>query len=371
MSTRPVAPSRLLLFLAACVSVGFLAGCPNHKQDEEILVTVTDSGDQTGPGGHEKIVGQAKAEGELTWYTSLPEDAAQAMLKQFNKTYPAIKTSLVRGSTFDIVKRLDAEVKTGKVQCDALHVLDVAAFVDLKRRGELYRYVSSDDKAYAQMYKDPGYWTAMRAVTLSIGYDTRRITPQQAPKSWQDLLKPQWRGKIGLKDAATAGTAYTLYYFLRDLYGYSYWQKLAAQKPRLYRAAADMLTGLKAGEIEIAAGLTDAGTYRAVTQDKQPVALVSPAEGLPMMLGPIAIAADAPHPNCAKLFVDFVLSQDGQSSLRTVSNSYSVRADVPPPDSRPSLTKLKMLSPTGGWDAYYQAQDMLQQEYSRFFRPGR
>ena len=363
----------MLRLSAACVCVcaALLAGCPSHKQDEEILVTVTDTGDQTGPGGHEKIVEQAKAEGELSWYTSLPEAAAQAVLQQFNQLYPSIKTSLVRGSTFDIVKRVDGEVKTGKTQCDALHVLDVAAFVDLKRRGELYRYVSAEDKSFAQAYKDPGYWTAMRAVTLSIGYDTSRLKPPQVPKSWQDLLKPEWRGKIGLKDASTAGTAYTLYYFLRDLYGYSYWQKLAAQKPRLYRAASDMLTGLKAGEIEVAAGLTDAGTYRAVTQDKQPVALVAPAEGLPMMLGPIAIAADAPHPNCAKLFVDFVLSKEGQTSLRALSNSYSVRTDVPPPDSQVALPKLKLLSPTGGWDAYYQAQDMLQQEYSTFFRPGR
>jgi iron(III) transport system substrate-binding protein len=368
MPTPLLAPTRHLVLLAALVGAVLLTGCPSHKQDEEILVTVTDTGDQTGPGGHEKIVEQAKAEGEFCWYTSLPEVAAQALLTQFGKAHPAIKTNLVRGSTFDIVKRLDAEVKAGKVQCDALHVLDVAAFVDLKRRGELYRYVSAEDKAFPGEYKDPGYWIAMRAVTLAIAYDTRRVTAQQAPRTWWDLLKPEWRGKIGLKDAATAGTAYTLYYFLRDLYGYSYWRKMAAQKPRLYRSASDMLAGLKAGEITLAAGVTDAGTYRAVTQDKQPIAAVAPSEGLPMMLGPIAIAADAPHPNCAKLFVDFVLSKDGQTSLRALSNSYSVRADVPPPDGQTALAKLKLLSPTGGWDAYYQAQDVLQQEYSRLFR---
>jgi iron(III) transport system substrate-binding protein len=365
---RVVWQAGLAAAVAVCV---LLAGCPSRRSDEEILVTVTENGDHGNAVAHDKIVEQARAEGELNWYTSLPGATAKTLLAQFQKTYPFIQTHLVRSSTFEVARQTDTEIKSGKVQCDVLHVLDVAAFIDLKRRGELYRYVSSEDKAIPEAYKDPGYWTAMRAVTLCMAYDTRRLKAQEAPKSWEDLTDPKWRGKLGLKDAALAGTAYTEYYFLRDLYGMSYWRKLAEQNPRVFRTAGELMDALVAGQITVASGVTGAGVYQASRVRNQPVAAIIPSEGLPMMLGPVAIAADAPHPNCAKLFVDFALSSEVQASLCALSASYSVRADVPPPEGQPPLSKLKILQPTGGWDAYYQAQDALQAEYARFFRGGR
>lgn len=345
-----------------------LGGCPPPGQ-QEIRVTVTEPGQPSEKLSHQEIVALARREGEVWWYTSLPQQAASRFLDRFETEYPFVRTHLTRGSTFDIVRRVDRDIAQGEVQADAVHVLDPAVFADLRRRGELYVYDSPEARHIPPEYKDPGSWAAMRAVTICIAYDKRQMDEKEAPHTWPELLEATWAGKVGLKDAQTGGSAYAQYYFLREEYGASYWRTMARQNPRLFKSETDTLRALLAGEIDLAGGILGYRVYQASERDGEPVQAVWPKDGVPMIIGPLAILSRAPHPHAAMLFVDFSLSKKGQEAIRELLGSYSVRPDVAPPPGRLRLSELKILRQEGSWEEYRTRQDRLQTEYSRLFHP--
>ncbi len=345
-----------------------VGGCPPPGPGE-IRVTVTEPGQPEKELSQEQIIALARREGELWWYTSLPRAQASEFLKRFQARYPFINTHLVRGSTFDIVRRVDREIAQGQVQADALHVLDPAVFVDLRRRGELYVYDLPQARFIPPEYREPGVWWAMRAVTVCIAYNKERMSPGEAPATWTHLLDPKWRGEIGLKDAQTGGSAYAQYYFLREEYGASYWRRMAAQEPRLFKSSKDTLEALLRGEIELAGGIVGYRVYQASERDGKPVQAVWPKDGVPMIIGPVAILSRAPHPHAAMLFADFSLSREGQEAIRELVGAYSVREDVGPPPGRPRLSDLHILTQEGPWEEYRTRQDGLQTAYNRLFHP--
>ncbi|MCD6360086.1 MAG: extracellular solute-binding protein [Armatimonadetes bacterium] len=354
--------------IAALTLLVALSGCPPPDQTD-ITVTVTDSGQPSEQLNHDEVVALARREGELWWYTSLPEDQAREFLDRFGKTHPYIQTHLVRGSTFDIVRRVDREIAQGQVQADVLHVLDPAVFVDLRRRGELYAYDSPQARFIANEFQDAGRWWAMRAVTVCIAYNSRRLQADEVPHTWTGLLDERWRGKVGLKDAQTGGSAYAQYYLLREEYGASYWRRMKQARPKLYRSSSDTLRALMEGEIDLAGGILGYSVHRAATRDELPVKAVWPEDGVPMIIGPVAILSRCPHPHAAMLFIDYSLSAAGQRAMTEIIGCYSTRADVKAPAGRPPLNELKLLTPEGSWEEYRTRQERLQTEYSRLFHP--
>lgn len=347
-----------------------LTGCPKSTEQEPIRVVVSDdsqSRDERPSGA--SVAELAKREGELAWYTSLPDEPAQRFLEQFERKYPGITARCVRESTFDIIQRIQSEIDNGKVLADVVHVLDVAPFVKLKKQGQLLRYESPEERSIPPQYKDPGIWSALRCVALCMAYDPNRVPDSEAPRTWTSLLEERWQGKIALKDAQTAGSAYAHYYFLRELYGVSYWRSMAARSPKIFKTAEESMKALKSGDVAIVAGAMDYTIHDANAPDA-PVKAAWPTDGVPLMPGPVAILRAAPHPNAARLFMDFALSAEGQRALRDLLGAYSVRSDVPPPEGFPNLKDLHVLAPAGGWDQYALSQDTLKAEYTGLFHPG-
>ncbi len=360
--------SRVLALVAAGLIA--LCGCPGPRDDGPIRVVVTDGSDQgSGAGQTGSIQELARREGELAWYTSLPEDGARALLDRFSTKYPFVTTHLIRESTFDIIRRVRSEIDDGRVQADVLHVLDVAVFVQLKKQGALLKYESPEARSIGAQYKDAGLWVALRCVDLCIAYDSARMSPQEAPKYWPDLLGEQWVGRVAQKDAQTAGSAYAQYYFLREEYGLSYWQRMARQSPRIYKTADESIEALRRGDVDLVSGVMGYSVWDA-RQRGSSVRGVWPQDGVPMMIGPTAILREAPHPNAAKLFTDFVLSKEGQEALQSAVGPYSPRPDVHPPQGLPDLEDMPLMAPEAGWDEYAEKQAALQSEYTRLFHPG-
>ena len=364
---RKVGGTGAILSAIAVFLVIGLTGCPPPTENE-IRVTVTADGRSAMELTQEEIVALARREGELWWYTSLPEAQAREFLARFERARPFITTHLVRGSTFEIVRRVDSELARGELRADVLHVLDPAAFDDLRRRGELYSHDSMHSRDFPPQYQEPGQWGPMRAVTITMAYDTRRMSAEEAPRTWKALLETEWEGRVGLKDAQTGGSAYAQYYHLRDEYGLAYWREMAQHRPLIHRSSADTLRALTAGEIDIAGGILGYSVYQAV-QDGLPVEEIWPEDGVPVMIGPVAVLSRAPHPHAGILFMDWALSREGQEAIVEISSGYSLRDDVDPAPGRPSLSELNLLQQRGTWSEYRTRQERLQYEYSRLFHP--
>jgi iron(III) transport system substrate-binding protein len=346
-----------------------LSGCPRGNGNEEILVTVNDEGggEATTNRAGEHLVALARAEGEVTWFTSTPAAEAAQFVRGFESKYPPLRVRLVRGGTFDLTDRIERDLSAGTLAADVMHVLDPAIFVALRQRGELMAYSSPAAAAIPPEYRDPGYWCAARIVVLGMAYDRRRVTDAEVPHQWPVLLQQRWKGKVGLKDAQTAGSAYAQYYFLREKYGQDFWEQFAAQKPRIYKTEDDLLEALTGGEIQVAAGVMGYRMNEYARRYRQTVGMIWPSDGVPLVIGPVAILSRAPHPNAARLFVDYCLSKEGQAALRDLLGAYSPRPDVAPPRDAPRLSDLKLLRPPAGWAEYLGKQGELRAEYARLF----
>lgn len=355
---------RAWLAAIACAAV-LCCGCPRTDDPIEVVVEERTEGAAT---SIDEIRELAKREGEVVWYTSLPEGPAEEFLKLFGKRHPDITARLVRGSTFDLVGRVNKEIEDGKLQGDLIHVLDVAVFEEFVEKGQLLYYVSSEERCIPAAYKRQGYWSALRAVGLCVAYDSARYKQDQVPHTWPDLLDPRWEGKVAYKDAQTAGSAYAQFYFLREQYGTSYWSQVAARRPRIYKTADESLDALESGEVDLVSGAM--GYSIAERREKgSKVQAVWPKDGVPVMIGPIGILRGAPHRNAARLFMDFALSREGQQALRDIALVYSAREDIEPPEGQPKLSDLRVMTPVGGWEEYARRQEVLRSEYTTQLHP--
>lgn len=366
--TRTVSHTTTLLLLLAAFAALALSGCPSGNGHEEIQVTVTNQGGgeaRDNPSA-EELFALARREGEVNWYTSITADQADAFARKFEARYPGVRVRLVREGTFDLIERLQQEITRGEARADVLHVLDPAVFVALRQRGELYYYESPEAHAVSPEYKDPGYWSAARLVTVGLAYATAHLPRARAPRQWEQLENTRWRGKLGLKDAQTTGSAYAQYYFLRELYGTSYWNRVAASKPRIYKTEEDMLAAVASGEVLVAAGIMISrlpGEADGVTG----IEIVWPTDGVPLIIAPVAILNRAPHVSAARLFLNYTLSAEGQTALRDLGGAYPARSDVAAPQGCPPLESLPLLQPASGWTEYLDKQSSLRAEYTHLF----
>ncbi len=357
---------------AAAVAVCLLlAGCPRDTNNGEIVITITDesAGQGTQATTPDEILQAARSEGELTWYTSMPQEQADELAGMFEKAYPFVRVRIVRQGTFEIVRRVQEEAASGQRGADVVHVLDPGIFISLRKSGQLYKYEPTESKAIPPGYKDAGYWTTARLVTVCIAVKTGAIPQQDLPTTWRDLLDPKWRGEMAIKDAQTGGSAYAQYYFLREKYGVSYWEQFAQQRPLIYKSEDRGLEALVHGDVKIAAGALGYKVYQAARIDGQPIEAIWPTDGVPVCLGPIAILRSCPHPNAAKLFVEYVLSKEGQGAITRLLGSYSMRPDVAAPEGRVALSELSLFAAPDGWQEYLEKQNELQREYGALFNP--
>ena len=178
-----------------------------------------------------------------------------------------------------------------------------------------------------------------RVIGVIMAYNKNVLAPDKAPKSWMDLLKPEFKGrKLIIQDAA-AGTAFNQMYVLEKLLGLDFMHKWAAQQPIVVATTPQLIDLLVRGEALVGATVDH---FRAFEPNavKAGIVGVYPTEGMPLAAAPIAILKNAPHPNAAKLFVDFTLSREGRhaAGARDLQRLFE-RTDVRTPEGQLPLDR--------------------------------
>jgi iron(III) transport system substrate-binding protein len=280
-----------------------------------------------------KLIEGAKKEGKMVFYSSLNIEDNNGLLKKFEEKYPFIKTELNRLSADRLLIRFQSEARAKKHAADVLLNGGARTYIT-KKEGLLMKYVSPESKFYGPGFKDPdGYWTDAYLNAHVLVYNTRMLKAQEVPRSHPDLLQPQWKGKF-----AMVSKAYEWFLKYLKVTGeeqcLQFFKRLAQQKPEFRIGSSQVADLVAAGEHPI--GIN---TYSTNVEDLKTRS--APVEWVPLdpviaTLHPIAVSAQAPHPNAAKLFVDYVLSKEGMTLLRSFKRIPS-RLDVEP--SVPRLTK--------------------------------
>ena len=298
-------------------------------------------------------VAKAEQEGQLVFYCHENEAGTSGIMQGFSKDFPKIKTSYVRAQTGALYSKILAERQAGRFDVDVIQLSDLAPAFDFQNKGGYERYESPESGAYKKdhLSSPNGYFFWTGVDPAGIAYNTDKVAGSDAPKGWKDILDPRWKGKISCKISAS-GLQFVQWYMLRKLYGDGFWKEFTKLQPHAFDSRVQLFDRLSKGDDMI----TAIGEYPAYILFKSrgaKVEFVAPADGLvatPLVVGAVN---KAPHPEAAKLFVDWAMSQRGQAWYQTNPNLYyaSVRTDALPMPTGVSLSQFKLLYPED-WDDY-------------------
>jgi iron(III) transport system substrate-binding protein len=310
-------------------------------------------------------VAKAEQEGEVVYYGHDGEAGIGELLEAFRKDFPKLKTSYVRLQTGALYAKLMAERSAGRFACDVLQMSDISPAIDFQKKGGWEVYPSPEHAAYKPAYLStpPGHFTFAGVTFAGIAYNRAAVKPEQAPKTWKDILNPAFRDALSAK-LATSGMQHAQWYLLRKLYGADFWQEFAKQRPRGFDSRAQLFDRLAKGDDKICA-LAEYAGYTLFKEKGADIEFVAPADGLPATPIFLGVVSKAPHPEAAKLFVDWALSNRGQAVYQTrkILLYGSLRSDAPPMATGKRLADFKLLFPTD-WNDFQASHAAFVKEWN-------
>lgn len=285
----------------------------------------------------EDIIQAAKQEGEVVFYASLGIEDANTLIGEFTKQYPFLKVRQNRLETERLLTKYLMEARAGKYLADVVQTFAFSMHTFMKS-GLLGQYISPEAQFYPEAFKSSGYWTTAYAQPYVVAYNTRLVAPGKLPKTYADLLHPMWKGNMMMEGTKIDWLAGMLQIMGREK-GIDYMTKLAKQDLNLRTGHTIMLQMIAAGESMLDINIPITSVERSKSKGA-PVDWLAPG-AVPAVLVGIGVSAKPPHPNASKLFVDFVLSKQGQRIVQTF-NRVPVRSDMGP-ELTPQLKSLNMV----------------------------
>jgi len=278
----------------------------------------------------EEVVKGAKKEGKLIYYSALTVREGLELAAAFEKKYPFIKVTLFRSGGGALMNKVLTEARAGRYAFDVVGGRGemIQAF---KEKNLLGAYRSPETaRIDPDLFDKEGYWYTYYVVPNALGYNTKLVKKDEVPKTYEALLEPKWKGrKISMDNEA-----YLLLQGLASAWGrekaVDYMRKLAAQDPVLSRGNTERVTMTSAGEYPLIIAYA-----HTVERDKfkgGPMDWVA-LEPAVVEIDPLMVGSKAPNPNAARLFLDYLLSKEGQAMLLEFQR-IPVRSDVEPKPAR-------------------------------------
>src|SRR6202048_4791751 len=273
------------------------------------------------------LIAAATREAKVVLYSAMDLPVGEKLGKAFEAQYPGIQVQIERAGSERLFQRLDQEFSSGIRAADVVTSSDASHFISWKKNGWLAPFVSDDiAQHFLPEFRDPdGMFATSRVYMSSIAYNTSLEKPEDAPKSFADLLDPKWAGKMVKGHPAYSGTIMTAtFQMVREL-GWGYFEKLSKQRVMQVQSSTDPPKKLSLGERAVMADGHDYGVVL-LKEAAQPVEPVYPAEGAPTISGPTGIFATAPHLNAARLFQAWLHTREAQQFFIDFSAQYSGHA---------------------------------------------
>jgi iron(III) transport system substrate-binding protein len=269
-------------------------------------------------GADPALIAAAKKEGELTWYTTqIVNQFARPAAEAFQKKY-GVRVNYIRADSNEVTLRLQNEGKAGRVMADVFD--GTGATAALKAANLVAKYIPESANRLPDRYKDKdGYWVATNLYVLTPGFNTDLVKKGTQPRTFEDLLDPRWRGKIAWNSSVTpsgaAGFVGVVLAHMGQEKGLAYLRQLSGQKVvGLQVAARQVLDQVIAGEYAIALNIFN--NHAVISAMKGAPSAWIPMEPALAVFSCLSLTAGAPRPNAGKLFIDFLMSEEGQKLYR-------------------------------------------------------
>lgn len=307
-------PKLMRIIRALLLAALWLLPHPSDRGQAATVDEVVKSLKNLPPGQRKKVLEEgARKEGEVIWYTSMSLTDFPKVAGAFEKSAPYVKIRANRLSESSLMPKIETEARAGRFAVDVVASAPVEMW-ELKLRGYSASYLSPELNAFPTGSYDPqGYWSSTEVTPLVLAFNTTLAPPDEAPRSYQDLLQPKWKGKMNL-----GSDEYAWYSVMLDgmgkAKGLEFMRALARQQLLIPGGSSIMrLQLMLAGE----SALAIAARGRRVSEYKEKGApidyrLLDPYPAEPNGL---ALMRRSAHPYATILFIDWMLSEEGQTVL--------------------------------------------------------
>ena len=308
--------------LLVALLVGLFGIGEVHAQSVEAVANYA------GPDRQKVLEEGGRREATLLLYTTGTQ--IKPLLDRFEQKYPFVKVELARASSADTARKVVEEYRAGFEKVDAFELASHGLVVP-RDENILLPFRSPEFEAFAPDAIEPKrYWAVVRESYTGIGFNNKLLPPDKAPKTYQALLDPQWRGRMAISGLTT--TAVNWVGSMVIAHGTDFVRRLGQQNIRIYnltgRALANLMT---AGEVTLSPTIYN--SHVAASADKgAPLGWFAPGP-VPVTDTGVAIARKAPHPHAAILFADFLMSKEGQILYQELGYD-SARRDVAGPGAK-------------------------------------
>jgi iron(III) transport system substrate-binding protein len=272
------------------------------------------------------LLAGAKAEGKVVWYTSLAGSSYKELAKGFEAKFPGVRLEAYRAAGRELLSKVLAEGQAKQYIADAFESSQ-PLLKSLREEGALAPYFSAHLSKYpASATEKAGgglvYWAVIRQSYIGLGYNTNLVSSNALPRSFADLLKPEFTGKIGF---ATSDTGSRVLGAILKFKGEEFLKKLKSQEISLHsisgRAIADLVIS---GELALSP--TVFREHALESKGKGAPIDWAPLDVVPTNAGGVALSAHASHPHAALLLADFLISPEGLKILEKLEFTTGIDA---------------------------------------------
>ncbi|HEY1236032.1 MAG TPA: extracellular solute-binding protein [Candidatus Binatia bacterium] len=303
------------------------------------------------------IAANAKQEKQVVWYTTTSAGDNQAIVAGFTTKYPFLKVEVLRSTGEKLRQRILTEASAGQFFSDVASVSSMEMGL-LKSKNLLQAYDPPEAAGYPAATKDKErFFTAIYARNFVMGYNTAAVPEKDRPKDWPDLLDPKWKGRFGMDEEEFEWYGTLVDYWGREKAG-KYMKALSAQQPTLRRGHNLLAQLLAAGEFPLA--IVFPFEVEQLKRRGAPVDWSNTSDPIVTSINVVALSTKAPHPNAAKLLINYILSEEGQNIIKNVSR-VPIRPGVKPNVAKLDQSTLKI---------HYVPSDMFKKiaDYEKEFR---
>ena len=265
----------------------------------------------------QRLLDGARKEGQVTVYSSMIADQAlRPILNGFQAKYPFVKAQYVRDDPPQQLQKVMAEARAGRVVVDVLESTGLE--VPVRAAGINQSFWSPESEAYPTDHRDPeGYWAPTRFSYLGACYNTNLVKAGEQPKSFQDFIDPKWKGKIAWSSTVIGAMLFItgVRNFMGGEKALAYLRELAKQDIAPIASANRVVVDrVMAGEYALC---LDSFLHHPIISARKgaPVAPL-PLDPVLTVVSSVMLPKAPPHPHAAVLFIDYLLSKDGQEKLQ-------------------------------------------------------
>jgi iron(III) transport system substrate-binding protein len=316
-------------------------------------------------GAADDLAKAANKEASLLLYGGATLQHMTLLIQNFNRVHPGIKVEYLRKSSASLFELIVRELRAKTYNADAYVPITIDQAMYLAERKLLTRHLSPERAAIPEPLKDrDGYWTTLYQTGHVFAYNTRLVNTAEAPRSYDDLLHPRWKGKIMMDEGEEFWYASVLEILGKEK-GENFMRRLAEQQPVFQGSKTLMMQLLCAGEVALAFPVNfnqanDAKNRRCPSD----WVVIEPQTQRPPFV--IAMAQNAPHPAAARLFIDYLLSKEPQKFMQENIFRQSARMDVEPSGDLVKLKGVRVWQ--SDWNAIFKNRAGYTEAFKKTFK---